>query len=278
MTVARLQNARRASAAGLLASVGRGYVYDADAEAFIASVEAADGQRLEYSYRLAVASFVAGCKSDGIWSAIAVCYVLCGARTLAGALKALKGSDPTNSGPFVSGDYTRGGLTPGLKGNGSTKFLNTGRADNTDGQNDNHRAVYVTQANTALFAQYVGARNSNATSMTEMFQYSTGSFADLYRNRTNNGVSIEGRHAPGFKGMSRSASASFNSKCMGLTRSLTDTSVAGTTNPIHVLACSGTTSSRGDGRVAFFSAGAALDLDKLEVRVLALVSSTADLV
>lgn len=278
MSLSRLQNARRVSGAGLLASVGRGYAYDADAESFLAAVQAADGQPLEYSYRLAVSSFVAGCKADGIWSAIAVCYVLCGARTLAGALTALKGSNPTNNGPFVTGDYTRGGLTPGLKGNGSTKFLNTGRADNTDGQDNNHRAVYITQTNTALFGHYLGARNANATNMTEIYQYSTSSYADSYRNRTNGGVSAEGKHSPGFKAMSRSAAATMNAKTMGLTRSFSDTSAGATSNTTHVFACNPATNTRGDGRLAFFSAGAALDLDKLELRVLALVSSTADLV
>jgi hypothetical protein len=40
---------------------------DADAVAYIAAVEAADGQALETATRMAINSFVKGCKADGIW-------------------------------------------------------------------------------------------------------------------------------------------------------------------------------------------------------------------
>jgi hypothetical protein len=96
---------------------------DADAVAYIAAVEAADGQALETATRMAINSFVKGCKADGIWPAIKASCILAGARTLAGALVPLVGTGPTNVGPFVSGDYDR---KTGL-GNPSntTKYLNS---------------------------------------------------------------------------------------------------------------------------------------------------------
>jgi hypothetical protein len=49
---------------------------DADAVAYIAAVEAADGQALETATRMAINSFVKGCKNDGIWPAIKASCIL----------------------------------------------------------------------------------------------------------------------------------------------------------------------------------------------------------
>jgi hypothetical protein len=94
---------------------------DADAVAYIAAVEAADGQALEAATRMAINSFVKGCKADGIWPAIKASCILAGARTLAGALIPLVGTAPTNvGGLFVDGDYNR---KTGLKGGTGPKYL-----------------------------------------------------------------------------------------------------------------------------------------------------------
>jgi len=63
-----------------------GLVSDADATAYLAAVQAADGQLLEPAVRIAINNFVVGCKADGIWTAIKASCILAGARTLAGAL------------------------------------------------------------------------------------------------------------------------------------------------------------------------------------------------
>jgi hypothetical protein len=65
---------------------------DADAAAYIAAVEAADGQALEAGVRWNIDQFVRGCKADGIWTAIKASCILSGARTLSGALVPLVGS------------------------------------------------------------------------------------------------------------------------------------------------------------------------------------------
>jgi hypothetical protein len=105
------------------------------------SVEAADGQALETATRMAINSFVKGCKADGIWPAIKASCILAGARTLTGALIPLVGSAPTNNGFIGIGtDYVR---KTGLVGNGSTKYLDSNRANNADPQNSNHNACWV---------------------------------------------------------------------------------------------------------------------------------------
>jgi hypothetical protein len=102
--------------------------FDADAAAYLRAVEAADGQALETPVKRAVDDFFRGTKADGTFSALKAACILCGARTLAGALVPLAGTAPTNvADGFVAGDYTRGGATPGLQGDG-TSYLDSGRA------------------------------------------------------------------------------------------------------------------------------------------------------
>jgi hypothetical protein len=116
--------------------------FDPAAAAYITAVEAADGQALETGVRDAINTFITGCKSDGIWSAIKASCILMGARTLAGALTPLAGAAPTNNN-FVSGDYSR---RAGLKGNGSNKTLNSNRANNADDKDNCHAYAYVSGA------------------------------------------------------------------------------------------------------------------------------------
>ena len=71
---------------------------DPDAAVYVAAVEAADGQSLETATKVAIHSFVKGCKADGIWPSIKASCILAGARTLTGALIPLAGTAPTNVG------------------------------------------------------------------------------------------------------------------------------------------------------------------------------------
>jgi hypothetical protein len=88
---------------------------------------------LETPVKRAVDDFFRGTKADGtFWDALKAACILCGARTLAGALVPLAGDAPTNNN-FVDADYNR---ETGLKGNGSTKYLDSNRANNADPQDD----------------------------------------------------------------------------------------------------------------------------------------------
>jgi hypothetical protein len=60
-------------------------VTDPDAGRYIAAVEAADGQLLEFAVGKAMNNFIVGCKADGTWDAIKASCILSGARTLTGA-------------------------------------------------------------------------------------------------------------------------------------------------------------------------------------------------
>jgi hypothetical protein len=80
--------------------------FDPDAAAYLRAVEAADGQALETPVKRAVDDFIKGCKADGIWDAIKASCILCGARTLPGALVPLVGTAPSNLN-FLPEDYNR---------------------------------------------------------------------------------------------------------------------------------------------------------------------------
>lgn len=85
----------------------------------------------------------------------------------------------TNVGPFVDADYAETGSSGGLKGNGSTKWLQTGLQGSDAGANGNfHLSAYVTTADTGnTFNYYTGSntailmaqRNSTVAS----YQYSS---------------------------------------------------------------------------------------------------------
>ena len=64
-------------------------------------------------------------------------------------------ASPTNvADGFVEGDFSR---TAGLTGDG-TSYIDSGRANDADPQNDNHNAVFISAINS--FTQILGSRNS----------------------------------------------------------------------------------------------------------------------
>jgi hypothetical protein len=247
---------------------------DSDVRNYIAAVEIADGQQLEQAVKDAIRDFILGCKADGIWSAIKASCILMGARTLAGALTPLVGTAPTNGGPFVLADYTRGGSAPGLKGNASTKFLNTNRADNADGQDDAHRSVWVTQlaSSTNNFWFYYGASGSTNTDHSTS---PTVNGMDYIRSR-NGAAFVSGTHTTGMKAMSRSAAGSFTWVSGASSGTISWASSSPTTSPVHIFGAGSRTDNRGDSRIAFYSVGSALMLSLLQSRVSTLVSAMAN--
>ena len=116
-------------------------VGDPDVWNYVLQVEGMDGQPLETGVVAAIGNFIYGCKADGIWDAIKSACLLAGARTLAGALIPLKGAAPTNVN-FMESDYDR---QTGLKGDGSSKYLNSNRANNADPFDSKHIYSYLSE-------------------------------------------------------------------------------------------------------------------------------------
>ena len=134
--------------------------FDADAVAYIRNVETADSAYLETSVKTAINRLVVGLKKDGLWESMKASCLLCGPRTLAGALVPLRGVAPTAV-AFTDGDYSR---STGLTGDGSTTYLDSGRANDDDPQNDTHLAAYLTSPTVEASRYLVGVQNSTAPS------------------------------------------------------------------------------------------------------------------
>jgi hypothetical protein len=237
-----------------------GLVSDADATAYLAAVQAADGQLLEPAVRIAVNNFIVGCKADGIWSAIKASCILAGARTLAGALVPLVGAAPTNvGGLFVSGDYNR---NTGLVGDGSTQHLDSNRNNNADPQDSKHVSVFPTSVpGSRNVITTVGAPSGATT-------YTTNSAGrgGVNSNLGPSGIGIMAANK--LTGLSRSSGTTVNFR----TNSISSTFLATSLTP-----GSGNLSIYGGGnlncRLAFYSIGESLDLALLDARVTDLINA-----
>jgi hypothetical protein len=248
---------------------------DPEAVSYVAAVEAADGQELEHGVAKAINDFVLGCKNDGIWDAIKASCILAGARTLSGALVPLVGTAPTNYN-FVSGDYNR---ETGLKGNGSTKYLDSKRNNNADPQDNRHLAVYASTRNTETSIKtYIRATFAPGIGATQIL---TGAVAQKISTRCsadNTNTSSGNLHSSnGFFGVSRSLSASYAVRGSGINETITQASIAPGNANYFVFAgnnkSSGTTDVYSDGRLAFYSIGESLDLSLLDTRVSNLITA-----
>jgi hypothetical protein len=249
--------------------------FDLEAQAYITAVETADGQALEQSVKVAINSFVVGCKADGIWEAIKSSCIMAGARTLAGALVPLKGTAPTNFN-FVSGDYNR---KTGLKGDGNTKSINTNRPGNSDPQNNNHMGVWVSVAEANnIVGTYIGhglgLSMASHIFVNKIVNLPEGDLA--FRSRTGVADVSAGRgSSTGLIGLSRSSSTDY------LSRDTNETTVRNQTAQ-GVLSLDNFVFARSDindapqsytnARISFYSIGESLDLTLLDTRVTNLIS------
>ena len=242
---------------------------DADVAAYVLTVEAADGQQLESGVISAYDSFITGCKSDGIWSAIKSSCILAGARTLDGAIVPLTGSAPTNFN-FVTSDYNR---VTGLKGNGTTKYLSSNRNNNADPQNSKHLACYVTQLTSSGGFYMGGAQSTNGHSFIYFFSNTRIS------NNANSAGSFGITHAAGLLGGSRSNASTFIGRANktnfgdGSTSLSLISQTPGNVNlAIFARVQSTSASSFATGRVSYYSIGESIDLAKLDTRVSTLMT------
>jgi hypothetical protein len=242
---------------------------DADAAAYITAVETADGQTLEEKTKIAIDNFVLGCKADGIWTAIKASCILAGARTLAGALVPLAGTAPTNFNFVSATDYNR---KTGLKGNGTTKYLNSNRNNNADPQNSKHVSAF----STITYGNNGGVSFSSRGNGTAV-----GSVYYDYRLQLNSAGDIttsQGNRSPGLYGLSRNSSSLMQHREQGITTTYSSTSTTPDTTTIVFYArrnLDNTISFYSANRFAFYSIGESLDLALLDARVTALINAFA---
>ena len=236
-------------------------VTDPDAGAYIAAVEAADGQLLEFGVGKAINDFVVGCKQDKIWDAIKASCILAGARTLNGALVPLAGTAPTNFN-FVSGDYNR---KTGLVGDGSSKYLDSNRNNNADPQNSKHVSVYI---NTLGSLGFMGSGAGSTAGITQLY----GNTSYLVRNNQTGSATTIGASATGLFGTSRNSGTSYAARRGGV--QTTVNTISQTPNNANLLVFNiSTLTYFTNARLAFYSIGESLDLALLDARVTALITA-----
>lgn len=246
--------------------------FDASALAYIRAVEAADGSLLESGVKQAINAFVVGCKKDGIWNAIKASCIMCGARTISGALVPLAGTAPTPYN-FAGGDYSR---TTGLKGDGATKYLDSNRANDADGQDDCHQSVYCSSINTLATAFVGNVDRSVPESGSFILLRGTGTILARI-NANDNSESAATFSGSGFLGITRSSSSSQTLRSDGgdLTDDYASTFLNTRSNFVFARDDSDGTPDYTDARLAFYSIGSALDLAALDNRVSTLVAAIA---
>ena len=239
---------------------------DPDAAAYIAAVETADGQALEAGVRSAISAFVVGCKADGIWAAIKAACILQGARTLAGALVPLVGPAPTNFN-FVSGDYAR---KTGLKGDGVGKYLDSGRLNNADPQDNKHLSSFVSVVPAVTGGAFIGSGFGGSSDCT-LGRSGVDYFTRIHNVTTGN---LTIANTTGFKAASRTVGANYNFRNAGTDTNFVLASGTPTNSMIRVFARgSPTPNSHSDARLAFYSIGEALNMALLDARVTTLVAA-----
>jgi len=179
---------------------------DADAAAYIAAVEAADGQALEAPVKTAITTFIVNVKAQGGWDAIKSACILSGARTFAGALTPLKGTAPTNV-LLSSADYSRRLGISALSTYFLSPYIDTNRANNADPQNDKHLGIYITNSFGSTGA-FIAGSGFNSGDSTLSVNPTTNDFIRLRTNSTAN-TNLPWYLGNGFTGFSRYSSTLF---------------------------------------------------------------------
>jgi len=239
---------------------------DLDAQAWISSVEALDGQFLEVGVRQAVCDLVTGLKADGIWTKLKAVGLLSVARTFDAAFVPLKGPQPTVFN-FVSGDYDR---KTGLVGNGSSKYLNTNRNNNADSQNDQAIGVWLHTA-LGIGDAAIGAGTAE-NGASHIIRRTAPNDTQLgFRSRNASVDGIAGGTSTGYVGLSRTSSTGFTARLAGSNNSITRASQTPYNSNVMVFV---TTTAAGGGffgytsaRMRFYHVGEGITLADLNSRL-----------
>ena len=159
-----------------------GASFDPDAIIYRNAVIAA-GSSITDSNFSAVNNLIVGLKNQSLWTLIDQLFLLAGTSSIAGALVKAKGSGTATNVNFVNGDYSQ---TTGLVGNGTSKYINTGRAANTLSNTSQHVFVSGTGFETSGDRPFGGAFTGTAASLfvldssvatTSNRSYRSGNFA-----------------------------------------------------------------------------------------------------
>jgi hypothetical protein len=177
---------------------------------------------------------------------------------------------PTNvADGFVSGDYTRGGATPGLKGDG-TSYLDSGRANDDDLEDDNHNVLWGSTLSVTGIEMGAGSNGVGANNVSQQVS------AAVARSRTTSFAQLTRVDVPMLFGHSRSSAGEFKVRYNGATTTEIFASESPSSDNVFLFCRnngSGTPEQFSPSRIAFYSIGESLDLALLDARVTALVTA-----
>jgi hypothetical protein len=199
---------------------------------------------------------------------------LAGWDSLNGALVPLKGAAPTNFN-FVAGDYNR---QTGLVGDGSTKYLDSNRDNNSDPRNNHSQGVYINTAQPSAAAIYIGVGSGATTGATHQ-----GVDYDITTtfHRSRFGATIIGgsgeQSSTGLFGMTRSSESSFTFRVAGTSTTSNTASQAPASGNVYVYGrnVSNAISLPTSGRLQLYWIGESLNLALLDARVTDLINAFA---
>jgi len=221
----------------------------------------------------AIDRFVKGLKEDGIYTDLQAACVMAGWSNLAGALTPLKGAAPTNAN-FLNADLDRG---IGLKGNGSSKYLDSNRNNNADGQDDAHRAVWVSNAATstasgpATYPVYVGTGAFNGSDNVGRLQSNSNNF--FHRSRSLTQTFTPGAASvTGLLGTNRDSSSGYTLRISGVDNAISVASQTPLSSSLNVYKATADNITYSNATIAFYSIGSATDLALLDARVSTLMA------
>ena len=237
---------------------------------YLIAVEAADQQTLELEVLKVMGQFAEYRIPLG-----GACCLMAGARTLAGALVPMVGAAPTNvGGLFVAGDYDR---TTGLVGNGSTKYLDSNRNNNADGQNDQHLACFVASypgGDSGLMGAGVFASSGNSY----LLKGNTISTKSQMGSSISTAGAEVGVKPAGLFAVSRNSSANYNIRLNSATSSSSIASVAALFNGSILVFARGTTGSPDqatNARLSYYSIGPSVDLTAMDTAITTCMNALA---
>ena len=162
-------------------------------------------------------------------------------------------------------DYDR---KTGLKGNGSSKYLNSNRLDSEDPIDNFHCSTYLTAAEpTSDVVMYMGLR--------DRLQHGSVGTNAFFASKTTGFSSATGSGKPvNFFGQQRSSLTTETARVNGSNYTANKTAVGNNSNPIFVFRFSQDPFPYyPSARLAFYSIGESLDLTKLDIRVSALITA-----
>ena len=210
--------------------------YDPDAESLFAN-RADFGDPTGTAYKQAISDYVIALKAvSGLWEDITQLIVFAGATTAFTALRPIKGASPTGVN-LVNADVN---IKTGVKGDGSTKYIQSGYSGLVTGasQNDCHMYGYYTEMPTtnamALFGQ-----GGSTTTGGSMILYGTGANSTSIKSRASSADTVTGNTGVGGYGINRNASGSYQAMRAATTSTITRTSQTTPARRLHILARTG---------------------------------------